>query len=43
MGFIEREYKKVQKKLTIFHILTKNELDNILYQYLQKSSQNVTM
>lgn len=35
-GFIEREYRGVTQNLTVFRILVKNELENMLYQYFQK-------
>jgi hypothetical protein len=36
IGFIEIEYKGVTQNLTVFRILAKNGLKNMLYQYFQK-------
>jgi hypothetical protein len=33
IGFIERKHKGVTQNLTVFRILVKNELENILYQW----------
>ena len=36
IGFIGRKYKLMTQKLTVFRILVKKELGNLLYQYFQK-------